>query len=38
MRKKGPEEPQQVWGPVKYKKAKVVAHRTPLEITGQLTF
>lgn len=38
VRRKGPEELQKVPGPVKYKKAKVVAHSTPLETTGQLTF
>lgn len=38
MRRKGLEELQQVPGPVKYKKAKVVAHSAPLETTGQLTF
>jgi len=37
MRRNGPEELQQVPGPVKYKKAKV-AHSTPLETMGQLTF
>lgn len=37
-RKKGPEEPQEVQGPVKDKKAEVGAHSTRLETTAQFTF